>query len=185
MKEIEVEIKFPLKNPRPIITFLDRSGEFKGEDYQKDTYFVPPTKNFLGKSPVAEWLRIREGKGKPNINYKNWDREKHNSWSVCDEYEVMMDDAEAMKKIFAGLSFKEIIVVEKKRKNWHFKDTIISIDEVKDLGSFIEIESNRHFESNKEAVAYLHKILLELDAEVGEQDFKGYPYLLLEKNGLL
>lgn len=185
MKDLEVEIKFPLKNPDKIIRFLDKSGESKGEDHQKDTYFVPLTRDFLSKRPVAEWLRIREGKGKPNMNYKNWDREKHKSWSACDEYEVMFDDADMMKKIFAGLGFSEIVVVEKKRRNWHFKGTIISIDQVERLGSFIEIESNMHFDTAKEAEIYLHKILLEIDAEVGEQDFKGYPYLLLEKKGLI
>ncbi|MDP2946613.1 MAG: CYTH domain-containing protein, partial [Nanoarchaeota archaeon] len=83
------------------------------------------------------------------------------------------------------LNFKELISVEKNRNVWNYKDTEIAIDEVKELGSFIEIEAKGNFTNIEEVKKHLYEILKEIGAEVGEQDFEGYPYLLLKKKGLL
>ena len=56
---------------------------------------------------------------------------------------------------------------------------------MKELGSFIEIEAKGNFASIEEAKKHLYEILKELSAEVGEQDFEGYPYKLMKQNGLL
>ena len=87
--------------------------------------------------------------------------------------------------LFQYLNFKELITVEKNRNIWNFKDVEIAIDNVKDLGWFIELEDKGNFSSVDKAEEHLYKILKELNIEVGEQGFKGYPHLILEKRGLI
>jgi len=144
-----------------------------------------PHRNFLAKKPISEWLRLRETDNGFSLNYKNWHNKDGQNTVSCDEFETGIENVEALKKIFEQLNFKEIMVVEKMRSTWQYKDTEIAIDEVKDLGRFIEIEAKGDFPSIESAKAHLHEILKELNANVGEQDFEGYPYKLLKKKNLL
>jgi adenylate cyclase class 2 len=185
LKDIEIELKFPLLNCQELIKKLNLIAKFEEEGkYQKDTYYVPEHRNFLERKPVSEWLRIRESKKGSNLNYKKWHNEKDKTVS-CDEFEIEIADANGLKKIFQSLDFREIVVVEKTRNTWGYKDTTIAVDEVKNLGNFIEIEAKGKFPSVTSAKQHLYSVLKEIGVEVGEQDFEGYPYLLLKKKGLL
>ncbi len=186
LKHIEVELKFPLLNHKELIEKLNSIAKLEKQgDFQKDTYYNPAHRNFLGNKPVSEWLRLRESKKGFTLNYKKWHNEDGNKTVFCDEFETKIENIEAFKKLFESLNFKELIVVEKNRTVWDYKNTEIAIDEVKELGNFIEIEANADFNSIEEAKQHLYFILKEIRAEVGEQDFEGYPFLLLKKRGLL
>lgn len=180
-KQTEIELKFPLLNPEELIQRLNKIAKPEQQNlFQKDTYFVPAHRNFLAKEKVNEWLRIRETKNKITLNYKNW----YPDGIHCKEFETNIEDVVALKKIFESLDFKEIVVVEKLRSIWIYKGVEIAIDEVKDLGSFIELESkiDLDFEDVKKL---LYSMLEELKVEVGAQDFRGYPYMLIKKKDLL
>lgn len=186
LKNIEVELKFPLENYEELKKQLNSIAKpEKQNDYQKDTYYIPPHRNFIREKPISEWLRIRETKNKHSINYKNWHYKDGQETNSCDEFETNIEDIDSLKKIFENLDIKEIIVVEKTRNTWVFKDVEIAIDKVTELGNFIELEAKGNFADIEDAKKHLYKILDELNAKVGEQDFKGYPYNILEKKGLL
>ncbi len=184
LKQIEIELKFPLLNPKELIEKLNSFAKLKKTgDLQKDTYYLPPHRNFLDKKPVSEWLRLRESEKEGSLNYKKWHNEDGKNTVSCDEFETKIGDIEALQSIFGNLDFKSIIVVEKTRNIWEYKDAEIAIDEVKGLGFYIELEAKGDFENIEEAKNYLYEVLKELGAEVGEQDFEGYPYKLLKKTG--
>jgi len=182
MKEVEVEIKFPLNNPKTVIKKLNSIAKrIKSDDCQKDVYFIPSHRNFIKQEPVSEWLRIREGKRGTVLNYKKW----HSTGGVsCDEFETSVDNIVALKRIFQSLDFNQLITVEKTRSSWDYNDVEISIDKVTELGWFIELEAKNE-SSIGEAKELLYKALKELNADVGPQDFKGYPHLILDKKKLL
>lgn len=182
MKNVEVELKFPLYNYEELMQKLNSIAEGK-EEYQKDVYYTPKHRNFLEKKTISEWLRIREESNKFILTYKNWHNDKNRAVS-CDEFETQVEKLSSLKKIFENLNFKEIIVVEKIRSIWEYSGVLIAIDKVKDLGYFIELEAKGDFKNIEEAKKHLYSVLEELNAEVGSQDFKGYPYLLLEKRKL-
>ena len=72
LKNIEVEFKLPLNNSQKLISKLNESASFVGEQKQKDTYYIPSNNNFLEERPISKWLRIRESSKEVSINYKNW-----------------------------------------------------------------------------------------------------------------
>lgn len=182
MKDVEVELKFPLLNKDELIEQLNKVAKLeKEEDYQKDVYYIPAHRNFLDKKPVSEWLRLRETKNKFSINYKNWHKKDNPKAVSCDEFETDINNIESIKKILECLDFKEIVIVEKIRTVWKYKDVEIAIDQIKELGNFIELESKGNFMNIEEAKKYLYDVLEELKPQIGEQDFEGYPYLLLKK----
>jgi len=180
-KYTEVELRFPLLNPEQLIQRLNKIAKpQKQKVFQKDIYFVPVHRNFLDREYVNEWLRIRETKNRTTLNYKNWYPDK----ICCDEFETEIEDIIALKKIFESLNFKEIVVVEKLRSAWIYKEVEIVIDEIKGLGFFVELESKSNLEF-EEAKKLLYDVLKELEAETGLQELGGYAFLLLKKKGLL
>ena len=181
-KDIEIELRFPLKNPKDVINFLNTNAKPISKDlFQKDTYFTPIHRDFLNVKYPYEWLRLRETNKENSLNYKHFYPENVEKTDYCDEFEIKIDNIELMKKILLNLNFKKIVVVEKSRSTWMFKDVEIAVDEVKDLGSYIELEAKNHFEDPKKGKEYLYSILEELNAEVGEEELRGYPFMVIEK----
>lgn len=183
-KFIEVEIKYYLKNPDKFKSKLAQVAQkAKSDIHQIDTYFTPSHKNFLDYKPVNERLRIRESNKWISVNYKNRyaTTKKHNF--ACDEYESEIQDPEALHKIFKALDFKTVAIVDKLRNTRNYKDVEIAVDNCQWLWRFVEFECKGDFEDIEEATAHLYAVAEELGADLWEQDDKGYPYLLLEKNG--
>ncbi len=179
-RHVECELKFPLKNVEELVEKLNKIAKPEQQNiFQKDTYYVPAHRNFLAKKKINEWLRIRETNGGITLNYKNW----YPDGIHCKEFETKIGDVNALKKIFESLNFKEIVVVEKTRSIWTYKNVEIAIDNVKDLGFFIELEAKNDFKDIDEAKKVLYDTLKELKAEIGKQDFRGYPFRILEKKG--
>ena len=139
-KRIEIEAKFELLNDKQLLERLEKNSETKlveENEIQKDTYFTPNDRNFLDKRPVSEWLRTREEKDKYSITYKNWAKEDgENAKFKCREVETNVDDIEAIKEIFDVLKVRKLVVVEKNRTSYLYKDIIISVDIIEKLRKF-------------------------------------------------
>lgn len=183
-KDIEVEIKFELKNPEQVIEFLNQNAKPTAQNItQKDTYFTPPHRNFIDIKYPYEWLRIRETPKGNYINYKHFYPENVVKTDYCDEFETDIIHPEAIKKIFNSLDVRELVVVEKSRSTWMFEDVEIAIDNVINAGVYIELELKKHFDDPKQGKEYLYNLLTKLNAQVGKEDLRGYPFIILEKQG--
>jgi adenylate cyclase class 2 len=184
MADIEIEIKVKVENSEPLLEFLEKSAEFQAEKHQIDEYFSPAHRDFLKLRPTAEWLRLRNTDGSYSITYKNYHFDKEGRSRYCDEYESKIEDLDRVKKIFDVLNFKSLVIVDKIRKVWIYKDYEIAIDTVKGLGGFIEIEYFKESEKvnpekiTKEMMGFLKGL------KVGkiEREHAGYPFMLLFKN---
>lgn len=180
-KEVEVELKFPLHNSRSIIEFLNSNAKLKCKDvFQKDSYFVPPHRDFLAIRIPFEWLRLRESEKENSFDYKHFYPEDAEIKDYCDEFQTKLGNIDAMKKILKSLNFKESVVVEKRRSSWIFRNVEISIDFVMNLGEFIELEAMENYEDPNEGKRYLHSILNLINAEVGEENIRGYPFMIIQ-----
>jgi len=183
-QDTEIEIRFPLRNSLNVAEFLDKNAQIISKNiFQKDTYYSPAHRDFLKVKYVVEWLRLRESSKGSSMTYKHFFPENSIKTDYCDEFEAKVDNVEAVKKIFQSLNFKEVVVVEKVRKVWNFEKVEIAIDDVSELGSFIEIEALENYKDPKKGKKHLYKILKVISAEVGEEDLRGYPFRLLEKRG--
>jgi adenylate cyclase class 2 len=45
-----------------------------------------------------------------------------------------------MEKMLIALGYNRVLVVEKKRKTWRYRDCVVALDELPSLGVFVEIE---------------------------------------------
>lgn len=180
----EVEAKYSLKNPEEVLERIESLGiPMEGEGQRQiDTYYTSPARNFLENEIVSEWLRVRETEDKATLNYKLWLPVGAKIQNQCKEYESEISDAYAVKQLLLHLSFREIAVVDKLRRSWLYKNVEISMDTVRQLGSFIELEyTEETAEDQIENINdFFEEVLSMLHAQVGERDRRGYAYALIQ-----
>ncbi len=181
MKETEIELQAKVEHTEPLLDFLEKEADFESENHQIDEYFTPEHRDFLEPRLIQEWLRIRDSNGKYSINYKKWHFDKEGRGLYADEHETKIENIETMRKILEKLDFKPVVVVDKKRKIWKYKDYEISVDSVKDLGDFVEIEyyGKRYHDDHKKIMEEMVSFLKNLGCGTLEINHSGYPALLL------
>jgi len=188
-KEIEIRISLNKKSFLNLKKRLRKIAKFKQKSHQVDDYFTPFHRNFVKPKYPFEWLRIGKRGNRNLITYKHFYPEYADYHTYCDEYETKIEDANSLKKIFSALNFKKMITVDKKREVYNFKDEFeISLDEVKNLGYFIEIEAKKDFggvrKTRKNILRFIKSLGLKSFKE-NKEISKGYPYLLMKKKGLI
>jgi len=177
-KEIEIQVR--LKTVNPLIKILNVEGLFQYEKRQVDEYYTPPHRDFTSVRPVKEWLRLRDMEGKYSLNYKNWHYDMNGKSNYCDEYETPLEYIEQVRNIFTALNYKKIVTVDKIRKAWQFRDWEVSVDQIRGLGDFVEIEYKGSENVNpKEETDKMVNFLKSLDCGKIERNYLGYPFQLL------
>ena len=174
--ETEIKIKIDKSKYQSLITFLDINAEFINESNHLDVYYEPAHRSFTNQEVIKEWLRIGKRGNKNILTYKNW-YDVH-----CDEYEVEIDDIDKMYKIFDVLNFKQISKVDKNRRKYIYLNKYeISLDNVKYLGYFIEIEVIKYDNDVMQEYDNLLKLAKDLELNLDDIDKKGYPYYFIDR----
>ncbi|MFX1515968.1 MAG: class IV adenylate cyclase [Promethearchaeota archaeon] len=184
---MEIELKIPLKahlSPTDVISFLlHEYGGSSEEIRQTDYYFSSPIRNF---AITDEALRIRQIQAKTGeeiieLTYKG--PKLGESMKIREEITLETSNITDAKKFLQNLGFQIVAVIKKKRTNWSVNELTISVDEVEDLGSFLEIEilspidNSEIIHKSKEQIINLAKRILPNWS--GEDERKSYLELLL------
>jgi len=185
---IEIEIKVPVDKSLflEVKSKLGKIARFEKDVKQKDDYFTPVHRSFTAPEFPYEWLSIRKRDGKCIVNYKHFYPENVEVTAYCDEFETEIGNAGGVEKMFSALNFKKLVSVEKEREVFVFKDMFeIALDNVKGLGYFIEIEAVKDLGSVENARKEIAEFAKTLGVEGSKADKRGYPFLLMEKKGLI
>lgn len=179
--ETEIKIKLSEKEYKDLKLLLEKNGKYIKEIHQKDTYYSPSHRDFIAPEYPYEWLRIGERGNQIIVNYKHWYPEGAANNTYCDEYEVEIDDAVNMDKIFKVLDLKEIAVVDKNRITYFYLDKYeIALDTVEELGYFVEIEVKRYDSDPVEEYENLLKTAAYFHLNLNNLDKRGYPYHIID-----
>jgi predicted adenylyl cyclase CyaB len=178
MKEIEILVK--VNEKKSVLDRILKQYKFIGAKKTLDIYYYDKNNTQLkpkGKMP-KEWFRIRNKEGKYSICYKK-DIFQGKKWLYSNEYETEVKDFVTIKKIIKNLEFKELIKVEVIKSIYEYDNYEIVLEEVKELGLFLEIESKKSGN-----VTNIRKEILKLIESYNikfEEMNKGKPELLLER----
>lgn len=129
MSILNIEIKAHCKQPDRIRKILnEHNADFKGTDHQIDTYFEVPE----GR------LKLRQGTIENNLIFYKRDNQSGPKAS-----NINLVPVEHPKKLHNLLdnALSTKVVVDKKREIYFIENVKFHIDQVKELGSFIEIEA--------------------------------------------
>lgn len=186
--DIEIEKKFQLSEAsfNRIKEKLSHLAEFRKSSQQVDEFFTPKHRNFLEYDYPYEWLRIDQRDTKTILNYTHWHPENRTPFTHCDEFETEIADPVRLRKIFSAIDIKPLVAVDKQREVFIFNDELeVVLDNVKGLGFFMEIETLKDFGSVSEGTNAIFDFAKQLGLDVGKTVERGYPYLLMDKLGML
>lgn len=129
MSHINIEIKAKHKNPDRVREILkSHNADFKGIDHQIDTYFRVKD----GR------LKLREGNIENFLIFYSRSNQAGPKQSDVTLYKTTPDSS---LKTALTQALGVLVVVDKKREIYFIDNVKFHIDEVKDLGSFVEIEA--------------------------------------------
>jgi predicted adenylyl cyclase CyaB len=131
-----VEIKAKCLNPREIRKILENeNAEFKGKRNQIDTYF----------NVTSGRLKLRESDDENHlIHYNRPDRED----PKISEFGLYKTQGTMLKELLVK-ALGVLTIVDKEREIYLLNNIKFHIDEVKGLGSFVEIEAMGNGNSDK------------------------------------
>ena len=139
MSYLNVEIKARTNSSDVVRKYLiNHQADFKGTDNQTDTYF----------NVASGRLKLREGNIENNLIYYNRNNQagpKSSQFNL-----VKVEDAKGLKEVLTK-SCGIKMIVKKKREIYYIDNVKFHIDELQELGSFIEIEAGNILANKTEA----------------------------------
>ena len=167
---LEVEVKAHVNDFNIVKEKLNEIGAEKTKtEHQKDTYFNNPSYRDFEKSDEALRIRnttINNGESQIILTYKG--PKLDDVSKTRKEIEVSVDDSKNTGLILENLGFKPAADVEKDRTTYLFGEFIISLDEVHNVGNFVEIEKEMtEDEDFTEAINKIFKIYEKLGIKEG------------------
>ena len=146
-KLLEIERKRQLTgNIEELIEQLQNIGfELKGNLREIDTYYSRPDVDFM---QTVECLRIRQRDSFAEVTYKPaTTAATHTENNVIIKPEtnlpIQPEDAATAKQLLTNLGIVQLVEVNKCRRSFQssdFPQATVAIDEIKDAGTFVEVE---------------------------------------------
>ena len=149
----EIEIKAKVINEEDILSKLQDLGcELSEPVTQEDVVFAQKVGSLEEFLTNSVFLRIRESQKGIVFTLKyNPDRQGEPD-AMPVEHEVTVDSRAELEAIFKLLGFQPMVTVKKTRRSGHYKNWEICVDEVEELGTFIEVEQMAEHEEDIEPV---------------------------------
>ena len=180
MANSEIEIQVTVENKDNLIKFLEENALFKLVTRQVDEYLNAPDRDFLSVRPVTEWLRLRQTREAALMTYKKAHYTPEGECHFRDEFETTIGDIDQARKILLALGYTPLVTVDKIRKTWRYQEYEVALDEVQDLGLFVEVEyKGEDLKDPKLITDQMVEFLKQAGCGKIKRNYSGYPYILL------
>lgn len=187
----EIEILFSInqtvEEAAKLLVSLGASD--KGSKHTVDEYFYnTATKQFSpnDKGELTECLRIRTAGEKIYYTYKDDKFLDDGSWSHSDEYELEITDGETMKQALLRQHYQPLVTIDSHKTKYQWEDYEFTLEEVKDLGAFLEVEYTTGATTPIAAIKdEIRTLVNKLGFRIGEELTAGKPELLLNRRNPL
>ena len=133
MIEIEVKVKADLKRVEERL--IEEGADFVNEERQIDTYYNAPDRDF---AQTDEALRLRSVGRKNMLTYKG---PRLDTASKSRKEVTVSVTRKRTEELLSSLGFSKFGQVTKVRRNYRLGDILVSLDDVENLGTFMEIEA--------------------------------------------
>ncbi len=167
----EIELKFKIKNYNNTRLKIESTGaEYKGKYRQLDLWLDTKNKRLKREK---EGLRIRQQNNKSVLTFKKTEQ-SDGKFREAEELETEISDPKTALEIFKRLGFETRVEIRKEREVWKLGKVEISLDGVKDLGTFLELEGSKE---------NIEKVITKLGFKSLSRIIKHYGELQEEKRG--
>ncbi len=173
---LEVELKVRVSSLEPVRKLLLEKGAVcSGRIHEHDIYYNAPHRDF---GQTDEAVRVRYTNNHAVVTYKGAKIKKF-GLKAREELNTAVESGEVFETMLDRLGFTKTTEVNKWRENYKFSGSAISLDEVDELGTFVEIEIMAEDE-NTNAAVLIERIAKEIGVS-GEPILASYLELLLSK----
>ena len=136
----EIEAKLKVDSVQLVADKLaELGGEFIEEQRQRDYYYDHAGESLL-KADQALRVRLQLTGENEKVFLTHKGAKEKDQFKKRKEIELEVSDFESADKMFLRLGYHKALVVEKKRRLWRFGGCLVCLDEVEQLGDFVEIE---------------------------------------------
>lgn len=185
MKEIEVLVE--LYDDIEIVKEKLSKFNYVGLKRTIDEYYYDPKRDTLkpdNNKELNHCLRLRTKNNEYYITYKD-DVFEDNKWLYSNEYETKIESLDMLKEIFNRLGLKKFIEIDNNKETYTYKDYEIVIENVKDLGLFMEVEYCTNGDVDiKEIKKQIQNFIDELNLNVSEELNMGKPEMYIKKHNI-
>lgn len=171
---MEIEIRAQLKNGLDIIKKIKKMEGivYNGLKTEKDIYFKHKSDN---ERKLV--LRIRQTGDKKLLTFKAKSKKHDTAWPDID---LPLHDSKTLRSILLSSDFEEVVKITKTRNSFKYGEYEINIDEIKELGSFIEIEARGNSKQRNIIETNILSLLVNLGIPKTSIILKGYVPLAIE-----
>lgn len=184
---IEVEVKLPLYKRSLTEKLLLENGFQAGHLVREsDWYYNAPDRNF---NETDEALRIRCSENLTTLDLSTiltYKGPKIDTKSMTrKEIETSIEDVSSCREILSNLGYTELAPISKLRQYYHKEDMTACVDQVTDLGAFLELEIILEKEDQREnALQRISQVLEAIDSSMKETTRISYLSMILRKQGI-
>jgi adenylate cyclase class 2 len=176
----EIEVKARISDQKALLAALKKLGcRFSKSVHQHDFVYVKKVGPIKIYNSNEAFLRIRIKDNKKILfTYKK--KGVNDLDSI--EHELEIDSKDEMEQALLHMGHKKALEIKKRRMTASHKGLEICIDEVEDLGSFIEVEKLTEEDVNSTAVQEeLFSFLESIGVDRKDRVMHGYDILTLQK----
>lgn len=184
MKEIEIliEVRGTKEGTLKALEVFGSHGVKK----TLDIYFFDPLRPDLQPDDTGKLMasfRLRSTDKGNTIAYKV-DHFNEEVWSHSDEYETSCGDFDTMRILLEKIGLQELVRIDNEKHVFTTEDYEIVLEDVKDLGLYLEVEKRGHVDDAniEEAKQEIRSFIQSLGIVCGEEQNAGKPELMLRKN---
>lgn len=169
---VEIEAKLKVDSLSDVERKLKELGaEFIAEQSQIDIQFDDVDSSLISTDRCLRLRRQSVGENKRFLLTYKGAKEK-SDFKKRREIEIEIDSAEMTQRLLEELGYKKVLIVEKKRRLWRLWKCEIALDQLPQLGHFVEIEG-----PDSKAITEVQK---RLDLAHIPSITKSYPQMILE-----
>ncbi len=185
MKEIEilVEVYDDIKDIKD--KFKDYN--YIGLKHTIDEYYYDPKREELKPdkdNQLNHCLRLRTKNDEYSITYKD-DIFDNGKWLYSNEYETNIENIDMLHSIFDRLGLVKFIEIDNKKETYTYQDYEIVIEDVKDLGLFMEVEYCTNDDVDiKETKREIQDFIDSLQLNVSTELNMGKPEMYMRKHNI-
>lgn len=185
MKEIEILVE--VYDDIDSIKEKLKNFNYKGLKQTIDEYYYDPKRSTLKpdmNNQLSHCLRLRTKNQEYSVTYKD-DVFENGKWLYSNEYETKIESINMMREIFNRLGLKKFIEIDNQKETYTYGDYEIVIENVKDLGLFMEVEYCTDENINiKEVKRKIQDFINDLNLNISEELDMGKPEMYMKKHNI-
>lgn len=187
--EVELKLQLSEQNLQKLQHFLasNKQVRSKGKEETIQHYLDHPRNSFLFRHPngfidAKEQLRVRISSKYDSMCTKQEVSDTKSSQVIArKELETKVGNGKTALELFKALGYTVIASITKTRGKYRYKEFEIALDEIQELGSFVEVELKEQVDDAKLGLQKIYRFLKDLGITECTHFEKSYFHLILNQ----